>query len=117
MKKVLLFAAFCSGALPALAQQSQLKDIRFNLYADSIKPVLNYYVNVEGMYDNGRILPLDDRDILLEADWGEIKGNEWVIPKTLEKDRVLFTATARENPELRRQITVYIQKRKDPRDQ
>lgn len=117
MKKVLLFAAFCIGALPALAQQSQLKDIRFNLYADSIKPVLNYYVNVEGVYDNGRILPLDDRDILLEADWGEIKGNEWVIPKTLEKDRVLFTATARENPELRRQITVYIQKRKDPRDQ
>src|SRR5690606_8334218 len=36
-----------------------LKEIRFNLYADSIKPVLNYYLNVEGVFSNGKIYPLD----------------------------------------------------------
>lgn len=99
------------------AQYSELKNIRFNLYADSIKPVLNYYVNVEGEFSDGRILPLDQNDIILEADWGKILNSEWVIPKKLEKDCVVFTATARNNPALRKQVTVYIQKRKDPRDE
>lgn len=117
MKKFILLIAVAIAALPAFAQKPELKDIRFNLYADSIKPVLNYYVNVEGEFSDGRILPLDASDIILKADWGNIQNSEWVIPKILEKDAVTFTATARNNPSLQRQITVYIQKRKDPRDE
>lgn len=117
MKKLLFLICLPAISVSAVAQNPALKDIRFNLYADSIKPVLNYYVNVEGVFSNGRILPLDKNDIILEADWGEIHNSEWVIPKRLEKECVVFTATARNNPELRKQITVYIQKSKDPRDE
>lgn len=117
MKKYFPILMLLIATLPAFAQQPKLEAIRFNLYTDSIKPVLNYYVNVEGEFNDGRVLPLDNKAIILEADWGEIHNSEWVIPKRLEKECVVFTATARNNPELRKQITVYIQKRKDPRDE
>ncbi len=107
-----------SGLLksPDVQAQDRFKLIYFNLYTDSIKPILNYYVNVEGQTTDGRYLPLDDRQIALTADWGEIRGNEWVIPKAMLHDSVTFTAVLRSNPAMREQITVWIKKWKDPRD-
>ncbi len=95
---------------------ARLEKIRFNLYADSIKPILNYYVNVEGVYAGGRILPLDGNDVTITADHGTMAGNEWVAPKHIDFDRVTFRVTAKGKPELQETVTVYIQKYKDPRD-
>ncbi len=97
-------------------QRPKLQKVYFNLYTDSLKPVLNYYVNVEGKTVSGNYLPLDTSDVLLTADWGVMQGNEWVIPKVLLHDSVTFTVVSRQNPALRDRITIWIQKWKDPRD-
>ncbi|RYD52014.1 MAG: hypothetical protein EOP52_07465 [Sphingobacteriales bacterium] len=112
---LLVLAGFLKS--PEATAQDRFKLIYFNLYTDSIKPILNYYVNVEGQTVDGRYMPLDDRQILLTADWGELRGNEWVIPKTMLHDSVTFTAVLRSNPVLREQITVWVKKWKDPRDE
>lgn len=118
LRNLSLLFLLISGNYPAAfaQQRPRLKTVYFNLYTDSLKPVLNYYVNVEGQTISGNYLPLDTTDVTLRADWGEMRGNEWVIPRVLLYDSVTFTATSRANPALRDQITIWIQKRKDPRD-
>lgn len=96
--------------------EPRLVRIYFNPYADSIKTVLNYYVNVEGEYSDGSFLPLDSSEMILTCDQGRLAGNEWVIPKMLDFQKVTFTVMARENPRLRDTITLWLQKWKDPRD-
>jgi hypothetical protein len=93
-----------------------LHGIRYNLYTDSIKPILNYYVNVEGEFSSGRILPLDSSMIMLTANHGSIKGMEWVLPAERNFESVSFTAIAKSNPSLKISKTVYLKKYRDPRD-
>lgn len=112
-----IFCLLVVSHFAAFAQRTPtLKSVYFNLYTDSLKPVLNYYVNVEGQTTDGRYLPLDTNDIFLTADWGEMWGNAWVIPKVFLDEKVTFTAVSKRNPALRAQITVWIQKGKDPED-
>ena len=120
MKRTLLF--FFLSILffaPARAQQgSRLKRIYFNLYTDSLKPVLNYYVNVEGEFANGRFLPLDTNDVTLTCDHGTLAGMEWVIPKTpVDYPCITFRVISKTNPALRDSVTIFIQRRKDPEDE
>lgn len=94
----------------------RLVRVYFNPYTDSIKTVLNYYVNVEGEYSDGSYLPLDSSTVELRCDHGVLEGNAWVIPKKIDFEKVTFTAVSRENPQLRDTVTLWIQKWKDPRD-
>ncbi len=103
--------------LQAQPRKAELKRIYFNLYTDSIKTVLNYYVNVEGEYSDGRYLPLDAATIQLTADNGTISGNEWVAPKEIHFENVHFQVISKDNPKLHDQITVWLKKGKDPRDE
>lgn len=105
-------ASFTSLAL----DEPRLLRLYFHPYTDSIKPVLNYYVNVEGEYAGGRILPLDTSDIILHADAGSMAGNEWILPKKIDFEKVTFTAISRADATLRDTVTLWIQKWKDPRD-
>lgn len=95
---------------------ARLVRLYFHPYTDSIKTVLNYYVNVEGEYSNGRILPLDTSEIMLRADVGMMAGNEWILPKKIDFEKVTFTAVSRADARLRDTVTLWIQKWKDPRD-
>ncbi len=120
-----LFTALagCSvGALPAgnftaAGNGPGMRRVYFNLYTDSLKPVLNYYVNVEGETAEGNYLPLDSNTVVLTASWGQMRGNEWIIPPVLLRDRVTFYVTSRQNPRLSDSVTIWIQKWKDPRDE
>jgi hypothetical protein len=94
----------------------RLRRIYFNPYTDSIKTVLNYYVNVEGEFTDGSYLPLDTTDIFLRCDHGTLAGNEWIIPKKIDFQKVTFIAEARADSRLRDTVTLWIQKWKDPRD-
>ncbi len=111
---------FCLLLMSHFAASAQrppaLKSVYFNLYTDSLKPVLNYYVNVEGETTDGRYLPLDTNDVFLTADWGEMRGNAWVIPRIFLDEKVTFTAVSKRNLMLRSSVTVWIQKGKDPED-
>lgn len=102
--------------LPLDIQLPVLRDIRFNLYTDSIKPVLNYYVNVEGTFSSGRVFPLGPEQVELSADQGSMRDNEWILPKERRFEKVKFTAVSLANPHLERSVTLYIKKYPDPRD-
>lgn len=129
LKRSFLIVLLALGAFAAHGQKKrasrdgsarnypELKRIYFDLYTDSIKPVLNYYVNVVGELKGGGYLPLDSSQIFLTCDRGQMNGNEWVLPKHLDFDKVTFTATARSNEMLRETVTVYIKKERDPRDE
>ncbi|RYZ56424.1 MAG: hypothetical protein EOP49_00380 [Sphingobacteriales bacterium] len=93
-----------------------LREVRFNLYADSIKPIMNYYINVEGVFSSGKIYPLTTDQVVLSSDRGTMKGNAWVAPAVRDFDRVTFTAASKYNPAIRATTTVYLQRLADPRD-
>lgn len=105
-------------AVPAAVEShGPLVRIYFNLYTDSIKPVLNFYVNVEGEYSDGRILPMDTGTVKIAADSGEMAGMEWLVKAGMPRyEKVTFTVTARENPALQDRVTVWMKKSPDPAD-
>lgn len=116
--KALLILLLTPLALHAqLRPNADLKRIYFNLYTDSIKTVLHYYVNVEGEYRDGRFLPLDTNSIILTADNGTMAGNEWIAPRDIRFEKVTFYVKAKGRPELHDHITVWLKRAKDPRDE
>jgi hypothetical protein len=58
-----------------------LTAIRFHHYADSLKRGIHFYLNVEGIYNSGRIYPLDTSRVRLYADKGKIIGQDLLIPQ------------------------------------
>lgn len=87
-----------------------LEAIRFNLYADSIKPVMNYYLNVEGVYSNGNIYPLDTTGVEISADNGIVNGMEWEKPEEINFEQVTFVAISKYKHTLTASTTVYLKK-------
>lgn len=55
--------------------------IRFNHYADSIKRDIRFYLNVEGKFSSGKVLPLDTGTVRFAASAGEILGQDLLLPK------------------------------------
>ena len=113
--KRFLFLIICFAAFNASAQK--VDSMFFNLYTDSIKTILNYYVNVEGEYSNGRFLPMDTGVIRIIADHGAMSGNEWIAPKEIDFEKVTFHAIAKEDPRINDRVTVWLKRAKDPRDE
>lgn len=113
---MLIFLPLSSGFCFAQKDAGQPKRIYFNLYTDSIKTQLYYYVNIEGEYPNGRYLPLDTATIGLSADQGSMAGNSWIPPKKIDFESVRFTVWLRCNPQVRDSIQVWLKRALDPRD-
>ncbi len=102
--------------IPLTLQLPVLTDIRFNLYTDSIKPVMDYYLNIEGIYNNGKIYPMDATTTSVTASQGSMQGLTWVKPEEVYFDKVTFTAVAKHNPAIAKDITIYIKQVADARD-
>lgn len=105
------FFISCDGVTDTITEQfCYLRSIRFNLYTDSIKPVMNYYINVEGEFSTGRILPLSSDMIEITASEGTMSGMEWTAPDNIDFDFVEFTAVCPYDPSLAINTTVYLKK-------
>jgi hypothetical protein len=102
--------------VPLTLDMPVLQDIAFNMYTDSIKPILNYYVNVEGKFSNGRTFPLDTSFVVITSDQGIMKGFEWQVPKQRDFEKVTFTAHTKLPPFIQTSNTLYLKKYQDPRD-
>jgi len=94
----------------------KLESLRFQLYTDSIKPILNYYVNVEGVFSSGKIFPLGPEQVRLSSDVGFVTGMEWKAPKIIDFEKVLFSAVSLTDSSIKAEKTVYLKKYADPRD-
>ncbi|MBS1615978.1 MAG: hypothetical protein JST06_07670 [Bacteroidetes bacterium] len=118
LKMLLFLLAFMPGSLFAQTRNNDsLLRIYFNLYTDSIKTALDFYLNVEGEYQDGKILPLDTSELVFQADQGRIRGNSWRAPQQINFQKVRFTVNAKGRPELQDSTTVWLKKFKDPRDE
>ena len=102
--------------IPLTIEVPVLQSIRYRLYTDSIKPILNYYVNVEGVFSSGKVYPLSSNNVTITADIGTMRGMEWEAPADKRFDKVTFRAEVIGNPALSEAVTVYRQRYIDPRD-
>ncbi len=87
--------------------------IRFNFYTDKIKPVLNFWINVEGVYQDGTILPMSADELILTTSYGEIQGLELILPEEPEEDEVTITACLVEDPSVCIEETLPIMQQDD----
>lgn len=58
-----------------------VKQIRFNLYTDSLKRDVPFYLNVEGHFSSGRIYPLDTKNLQFKASAGTLNKNILLVKK------------------------------------
>jgi len=58
----------------------QLTGMRFNHYADSLKRNIHFYLNVEGMFSTGKILPLDTNEVHFQISAGKLIGQDLLLP-------------------------------------
>jgi|GEM_PF-643498 hypothetical protein len=66
----------CSLPLP------HVQTLRFNLYTDSLKRDNPYYLNVEGRFSNGRVLPLDTSMVAFrKKGGGSLAGNVLTVSR------------------------------------
>jgi hypothetical protein len=107
MRKVLTIFLVLSG-LAARAQK--VDSISFNLYTDSLKKGVYNYINVDGKLTNGTFLPLMSDQVTFTSSAGKWDGNSIILDTAFKEDSVVITATLKERPEVKKNITVYIKK-------
>ncbi len=61
-------------------QLPQLTGMRFNHYADSLKRNIHFYLNIEGKFSSGKILPLDTNEVHFQISAGKLIGQDLLLP-------------------------------------
>ncbi len=62
-----------------------LQKIRFNLYTDSIKKRVPYYLNIEGVFSSHKVYPLDTSMLTFQVSNGELEKNILTITDKYQK--------------------------------
>ncbi len=108
MKRIslLILSLFCIF----LANAQKVDSIFFHLYTDSLKKGTHNYINVDGKLSNSRWLPLTEKEIKFSCSYGKFSGNELVLPANPSEEKVLIRAELKTNPQIWKEITVWIKK-------
>jgi hypothetical protein len=77
-----------------------LVGMRFNHYADSIKRNIRYYMNVEGKFSSGRVLPLDTVQLRFRTSAGTVIGQDVLVEQNDTAKTVIMEAWYKANPNL-----------------
>lgn len=94
----------------------RLTQIRIRPYTDSIKPILDFYVPVDGIFSTGRVFPISADQVSVTASIGSMQGLSWSAPVDKNFDHVVFHAQTRQNPTLTDEKRIYRQRAIDKRD-
>lgn len=94
----------------ATANAQKIEDIYFHLYTDSLKKGFHNYINVDGKLDNGRFIPLTDKEILFSSNTGKWEGNDIIVDPAYTGDTVVITATLKKQPSLSKTVVIHIKK-------
>lgn len=73
--------------------------VRFNLYSDSIKRGVHYYLNVEGQFSSHKVFPLDTSVLRFATSDGQIIGQDLLLPKQDTIKSVIIEAWYKPNPD------------------
>lgn len=107
MKKLLIIFLVLS-AFTSKAQK--VESIYFNLYTDSLKKGVHNYINVDGKLADGSYLPLMSDEVAFTSSAGRWDGNSLVIDTAYKQDSVVITASLKEHPEIKKNVTIYLKK-------
>ncbi|QJB33557.1 hypothetical protein HF324_20355 [Chitinophaga oryzae] len=91
-----------------------LVGMRFNHYTDSIKRNIRYYMNVEGKFSSGRVLPLDTVQLRFRTSAGAVIGQDVLVEQKDTAKAVLMEAWYKPNPDLYIRSEVPIKIMPDP---
>lgn len=91
----------------------KVDSIYFHLYTDSLKKEVHNYINVDGLLQNGRYLPLDTSYIAFSSTGGKWIGNSLIFDRNYTCESVVITAQLKQNPAITKSITVYMKKKPD----
>ncbi|MEJ7678294.1 MAG: hypothetical protein WKG06_10625 [Segetibacter sp.] len=108
MKKLLIIFLVLSAAFTSKAQK--VESIYFNLYTDSLKKGVYNYINIDGKLANGTYLPLMSDEVNFSSSAGKWEGNSLIIDSTYKHDSVVITASLKEHPEIKKNVTIYLKK-------
>jgi hypothetical protein len=107
MKKIYVLLFIFIGAK---ASAQKIESIHFNLYTDSLKKGVHNYINVDGKMNNGRFIPLDNKQIIFSSSYGKWEGNSLIIDPSYKKDSLVVTAVLKEDTSIVKTITIYMKK-------
>ena len=97
--------------LSAFTVRAQKVDsIYFNLYTDSLKKGVHNYINVDGKLTNGTYQPLMSNEISFTSSAGRWDGNSLIVDSAYKQDSVVITASLKEHPEVKKNVTIYLKK-------
>ena len=98
--------------VPLFAQR--IDSIYFHLYTDSLKKGQHNYINVDGKRADGQWQPLTSKEINFSSSAGKFDGNDLILPQDLKEQKVNVKAVLKSNPEIWKEITIWIKKLPDP---
>ncbi|HLL43936.1 MAG TPA: hypothetical protein VK369_12400 [Segetibacter sp.] len=107
MKKLVTILIVLS-AFTASAQK--VDSIYFNLYTDSLKKGVHNYINVDGKLTNGTYQPLMSNEVAFTSSAGRWEGNSLIVDSAYKQDSVVITASLKEHPEVKKNVTIYLKK-------
>ena len=107
MKKFLIIFIVLS-AFTVRAQK--VDSIYFNLYTDSLKKGVHNYINVDGKLTNGTYQPLMSNEVAFTSSAGRWDGNSLIVDSAYKQDSVVITASLKEHPEIKKNVTIYLKK-------
>lgn len=110
-KHIRLF--FICIAAYTVGHAQKIDSIYFHLYTDSLKKGVHNYINVDAKLDNGRWMPLTDKELLYQSSSGTWSGNNLIIDNAFKGDYVTVTAKLKSNPSLSRSVDIYIKRNPD----
>lgn len=106
LSTILIISSFLSNA-------QKIDSISFHLYTDSLKKGTHNYINVDGKTSDGKWKPLTAKDITFTSTYGTFEGTELVLPDEPAVEKLTIKAVLKSNPELWKEVTIWIKKKPD----
>lgn len=111
MKKIFFISILIISGVAVRAQK--LDSIFVQLYTDSLKKGTYNYINIDGLFSNGKYLPLDSNHLVFTADEGKFDGNSlWIDPNT-KKEKVNIKVYCKHDKKLNKEFAIYVKQKKD----
>ncbi len=112
MKKNFAILIILFFSIPVFSQE--IDSISFHLYTDSLKKGQHNYINIDGKLSNGHWLPLTAKEIQFSSSAGKFMGNDLILPLDIEQEKIIVKAILRSNPQIWKEISIWIKKLPDP---
>ena len=108
LKRVYFLLFFIAASFITKAQK--IDSLFFNLYTDSLKKGSWNYINVDAKLSNGKYTPLTHEQLSFKVSNGKLQGNSIWIDWEFADDSVVVVVELKQNPSVRRSITIWIKK-------